>query len=145
MLPTDLFFLLPPFSVNRPYVRFNRLLRAPRIMEFIDRSETRSNHPFGVRSAYLLIVTLMIIHWNACLYILISDFVGNDGWTYHYDENNNRAISPYVYSLFWSTLMVLTIGNLPPPVTNIEIAFVTVDFLIGVLLFAAIIGNLTLF
>lgn len=114
-------------------------------MEFIDRSETRSNHPFGVRSAYLLIVTLMIIHWNACLYVLISDCVGNDGWTYHYDENNNRTISPYVYSLFWSTLMVLTIGNLPPPVTNIEIAFVTVDFLIGVLLFAAIIGNLTLF
>lgn len=48
-----------------------------------------------------------------------------------------------MYSLYWSTLTLTTIGeSLPPPVRDSEYFFVVADFLIGVLIFATIIGNM---
>ena len=47
----------------------------------------------------------------------------------------------YVYSFYWSTLTLTTIGETPWPATDIEYTFVTVDFLVGVLIFATIVGN----
>uniref|UniRef100_A0A7E4WC21 Cyclic nucleotide-binding domain-containing protein n=2 Tax=Panagrellus redivivus TaxID=6233 RepID=A0A7E4WC21_PANRE len=47
----------------------------------------------------------------------------------------------YVYSFYWSTLILTTIGEVPGPVQNIEFAFVTLDLMCGVLIFATIVGN----
>ncbi len=47
----------------------------------------------------------------------------------------------YIYSFYWSTLVLTTIGEVPAPVTDIEFVFVNIDFLIGVLIFATIVGN----
>ena len=35
----------------------------------------------------------------------------------------------YMYSFFWSTLTLTTIGETPAPVTNEQFLFVTIDFL----------------
>lgn len=47
----------------------------------------------------------------------------------------------YIYSFYWSTLILTTIGEVPGPQTNIEFAFVTIDLMCGVLIFATIVGN----
>ena len=47
----------------------------------------------------------------------------------------------YVYSFYWSTLILTTIGEVPGPVHNTEFAFVTMDLMCGVLIFATIVGN----
>ena len=46
----------------------------------------------------------------------------------------------YLVSFYWSTLTLTTIGELPGPRTDSEYAFVILDFLIGVLIFATIVG-----
>ena len=52
----------------------------------------------------------------------------------------------YCYSFYWSTLTLTKIGEtpLPEPDNNYELCFVTGDFLIGVLIFAAILGNISM-
>lgn len=146
ILPTD--FLYFAVGLNNTSVRFNRLLRCHRLMEFIDRTETRTNYPNTFRICNLILEILIIIHWNACIYFQMSAWIGfgSDDWVYFnitesvYPENASLS-RMYVYSFYWSTLTLTTIGETPRPEQDIEYAFVVIDFLIGVLIFATIVGN----
>ena len=143
IFPSD--FLYIAFGLNTTIVRINRLIRLNRLFEFSDRTETASNYPNVFRIVNLIIFVLLIIHWNACIFFQISNWIGfaNDEFVYP-----NITIPPhdslanmYVYCFYWSTLTLTTIGETPEPYLNIEIIFVTFDFLIGVLVFATIVGN----
>ncbi|XP_004681539.1 PREDICTED: cGMP-gated cation channel alpha-1 [Condylura cristata] len=144
VVPTDLLY----FKVgwNYPEIRLNRLLRISRIFEFFQRTETRTNYPNIFRISNLVMYIVIIIHWNACVYYSISKAIGfgNDTWVYPdlNDPEFGRLARKYVYSLYWSTLTLTTIGETPPPVKDSEYIFVVVDFLIGVLIFATIVGNI---
>lgn len=48
----------------------------------------------------------------------------------------------YIYSFYWSTLTLTTIGETPTPENDTEYLFVVADFLAGVLIFATIVGNI---
>ncbi|KAE8625629.1 hypothetical protein XENTR_v10006342, partial [Xenopus tropicalis] len=143
LLPTDLTYL--KIGLNYPELRFNRLLRFGRMFEFFDRTETRTNYPNIFRIGNLVLYILIIIHWNACIYFAISKAIGfgTDTWVYPNISHPEygRLARKYIYSLYWSTLTLTTIGETPPPVKDIEFLFVVFDFLIGVLIFATIVGN----
>ncbi|XP_061596914.1 cyclic nucleotide gated channel subunit alpha 2b [Cololabis saira] len=143
ILPTDLAYIAT--GVHTPQLRFNRLLRFPRMFEFFDRTETRTNYPNIFRICNLVLYILLIIHWNACIYYAISKSLGfgSDTWVF---PNTSRPeystlSQSYVYCLYWSTLTLTTIGEMPPPVRDEEYLFVVFDFLVGVLIFATIVGN----
>ncbi|XP_042644953.1 cyclic nucleotide-gated cation channel alpha-3 isoform X2 [Tyto alba] len=143
LLPTDLAYL--KLGLNYPELRFNRLLRIPRLFEFFDRTETRTNFPNMFRIGNLVLYILIIIHWNACIYFAISKLIGfgTDSWVYPNVSipEYGRLSRKYIYSLYWSTLTLTTIGETPPPVKDGEYLFVVIDFLVGVLIFATIVGN----
>ncbi|XP_046299173.1 cGMP-gated cation channel alpha-1 [Marmota monax] len=144
MIPTDLIYF--KLGWNYPEVRLNKLLRISRMFEFFQRTETRTNYPNVFRISNLVMYIIIIIHWNACVYYSISKAIGfgNDTWVYPdiNDPEFGRLSRKYVYSLYWSTLTLTTIGETPPPVLDSEYIFVVVDFLIGVLIFATIVGNI---
>nr|XP_035966614.1 cyclic nucleotide-gated cation channel alpha-3 [Halichoerus grypus] len=143
LVPTDLAYL--KLGINHPELRFNRLLKFARLFEFFDRTETRTNYPNLFRIGNLVLYILIIIHWNACIYFAISKFIGfgTDSWVYPNISNPEygRLSRKYIYSLYWSTLTLTTIGETPPPVKDEEYLFVVIDFLVGVLIFATIVGN----
>ncbi|KAM9321207.1 cyclic nucleotide-gated channel alpha-3 [Gastrophryne carolinensis] len=143
LLPTDLAYFKVGF--HYPELRFNRLFRFARMFEFFDRTETRTNYPNFFRIGNLVLYILIIIHWNACIYFAISKAIGfgTDTWVYPNISHPEygRLARKYIYSLYWSTLTLTTIGETPPPVKDIEYMFVVFDFLIGVLIFATIVGN----
>ncbi|XP_047379213.1 cyclic nucleotide-gated cation channel alpha-3 [Sciurus carolinensis] len=143
LVPTDLAYI--KWGVNYPELRFNRLLRLSRLFEFFDRTETRTNYPNVFRIGNLVLYILIIIHWNACIYFAISKFIGfgTDSWVYPNISKPEyaRLSRKYIYSLYWSTLTLTTIGETPPPVKDEEYLFVVIDFLVGVLIFATIVGN----
>uniref|UniRef100_A0A2K6G250 Cyclic nucleotide gated channel subunit alpha 3 n=1 Tax=Propithecus coquereli TaxID=379532 RepID=A0A2K6G250_PROCO len=143
LVPTDLAYL--KLGMNYPELRFNRLLKISRLFEFFDRTETRTNYPNVFRIGNLVLYILIIIHWNACIYFAISKFIGfgTDSWVYPNISipEYGRLSRKYIYSLYWSTLTLTTIGETPPPVKDEEYLFVVIDFLVGVLIFATIVGN----
>ncbi|KAM7065759.1 cyclic nucleotide-gated channel alpha-3 isoform 1-T2 [Acridotheres tristis] len=143
LVPTDLAYF--KLGLNYPELRFNRLLRIARLFEFFDRTETRTNYPNMFRIGNLVLYILIIIHWNACIYFAISKVIGfgTDTWVYPNVSvpEYARLSRKYIYSLYWSTLTLTTIGETPPPVKDEEYLFVVIDFLVGVLIFATIVGN----
>ncbi|XP_028443678.1 cyclic nucleotide-gated channel cone photoreceptor subunit alpha isoform X2 [Perca flavescens] len=143
MIPTDLLFL--KFGFNNPEFRFNRLCKISRLFEFFERTETRTSFPNLFRISNLVLYILVIIHWNACLFFAISKTIGfgSDTWVYPNISHPEygRMARKYIYSLYWSTLTLTTIGETPPPVRDVEFLFVIADFLTGVLIFASIVGN----
>lgn len=88
---------------------------------------------------------LVLIHWNACLYFVISYAIGfgSDNWVYNLTVSSNDTLAhQYIYSFYWSTLTLTTIGETPQPEIDAEYLFVVADFLAGVLVFATIVGNI---
>lgn len=143
ILPTDLAYVST--GIHTPQLRFNRLLRFPRMFEFFDRTETRTNYPNIFRICNLVLYILVIIHWNACIYYAISKSLGfgSDTWVFpNISKPEYSSLTrSYVYCLYWSTLTLTTIGEMPAPVRDEEYLFVVFDFLVGVLIFATIVGN----
>uniref|UniRef100_H3CBR2 Cyclic nucleotide gated channel subunit alpha 1 n=1 Tax=Tetraodon nigroviridis TaxID=99883 RepID=H3CBR2_TETNG len=144
MIPTDLLYLV--LGTRYPEIRLNKLFRFNRMLEFFQRTETRTNYPNVLRISNLVMYIVIIIHWNACLYYSFSKAIGGfgaDRFVYPdpSDPEFGRLVRKYAYSMYWSTLTLTTIGETPPPVENSEYFFVVTDFLVGVLIFATIVGN----
>ena len=147
LLPTDVIYA--GVGIEHAIVRINRILRAHRMLGFFNRTESRTNFPNIFRIFMLVLYIVIIIHWNACFYFLISQAIGfgNDDWVYPDHGNNSNSSEygslprQYVFSFYWSTLTLTTIGEVPGPHEDWEYVFVIVDFLVGVLIFATIVGN----
>ncbi len=94
--------------------------------------------------ANLVLYILIIIHWNACIYFAISKSLGfgSDQWVYPNisDPEFGTLTRGYVYCLYWSTLTLTTIGEMPAPARDEEYLLLF-WFLVGVLIFATIVGN----
>ena len=69
----------------------------------------------------------------------------NSFWSFA-SKGDPALATQYVYSFYWSTLTLTKIGETPQPDpgNNHELVFTTADFLIGVLIFAAILGNISM-
>lgn len=93
-----------------------------------------------------MIYLLVIIHWNGCIYFAISNAIGfgSDGWviTLVEKEANLSLTYQYIFTFYWSTLTLTTIGETPPPEIEVEFIFVIIDYMIGILIFATIVGNI---
>ena len=146
IIPTDFAYLFFPSKCHEnvpcPVIfRLNRVARLDRMFEFFSKTETRTNFPNAFRITKVIVNILILIHWNACFFFAISFAIGfeTDGWVYH---GSPSLADQYVYSFYWSTITLTTIGETPQPVQDIEYVFVTFNFLMGVLVFATIVGNI---
>ncbi|CAK1554819.1 unnamed protein product [Leptosia nina] len=152
LIPTDItYYWWPPGNCDYDrlpcpvIVRLNRLFRLPRMWEWFDRTETATSFPNAFRICKVVMAILVLIHWNACLFFAISYAIGfgTDNWVYNITGTRNETLAhQYIYSFYWSTLTLTTIGETPQPEIDVEYIFVVLDFLAGVLIFATIVGNI---
>lgn len=76
ILPVELIPLAYYMEWASPTFRFNRLLRLGRILECRFKIETRIRFPFMFRIIYLIVLIMVIMHWNGCLYFTVSKYIG---------------------------------------------------------------------
>ncbi|KAG8190657.1 hypothetical protein JTE90_001266 [Oedothorax gibbosus] len=137
--------LFKGFIGDSPLLRFPRFLKARRIYKFYYAVESRTAYPNLWRVANLIHVLLLLAHWFGCFYYMLSElegFVG--GWAYQHPpggEEKSPLVRKYLGSVYWSTLTLTTIGDLATPATNLQYLFTIISYLIGVFIFATIVGQ----
>nr|CAD7425426.1 unnamed protein product [Timema monikensis] len=119
LLPLDL--LQINIGVN-PILRFPRFLKVYRIYHYYYMVESRTVYPNLWRVMNLIHILLILAHWFGCFYYLLSEAEGFQGdWVYPYRPGDYSTLTrKYLGSLYWSTLTLTTIGDLPTPETNAE-------------------------
>ena len=120
ILPLELLY----FKMGiKPILRFPRLLKTYKSQEIKAKVEGRANHPTIVRVFFLVHLMFLLLHWNAGIYFLISraEGFGSNNWGYPgLNGSYDTLTRKYVHSFYWSALTLTTIGDLPPPETNVE-------------------------
>lgn len=148
--PVDVFSILPTDFVYfatgiMPALRLNRIFKLIRVLEFFRLAMTHTNFPNVTKLVNLILFILIIIHWNACIYMSISRSIGfgSDGWVYPNVNDPNFAgfWKQYLCCFYWSTLTLTTIGDVPTPENPLAYLYCIIDSLVGVLIFATIFGN----
>lgn len=151
-LPVELPML--PLVGFHPEFRFNRLVRINRLFECRLKIETRTTYPFLFRIVYLIVILVVIIHWNSCVYFLISKLIGigSDEWVFTFDDEfdanltlhvQQRFYYEYIYCFYWSTLMLTTIGEVNSPANTVESIVMIMNFLIAIVIVATLVGNIS--
>lgn len=140
------------WRAQRTGLRFNRLLKIGRLFECRLKIETRVTYPFLFRIVYLVMLLIVIIHWNACAYFWLSKSfgLGSDDWVLPLDETVNSSSShlplvahQYIACFYWSTLMLTTIGEVNDPANTLECLVMIVNFLTAIVLVATLVGNIS--
>lgn len=147
-LPLDWANLLIFQSSPPPLLHTIKLLKMYRMIQFFIRTESRSHYPNTCRILILMHNLLAIIHWNACCYYILSQWIGmgSDPWVYpswNHTHNGEWGMlsKQYVYSFYWSTITLTTIGELSQPHTIFEYIFMNLEYFIGIFMFATLVGN----
>ncbi|XP_014253581.2 uncharacterized protein LOC106668912 isoform X2 [Cimex lectularius] len=153
----------------KPLLRFPRFFKVHRVYHYYYIVEARTVYPNVLRVVNLIHILLILAHWFGCFYYLLSEAEGFQGdWVYPYRPGEYATLSrKYLASLYWSTLTLTTIGDLPTPETNADkgaanhyritsrghktrllqfhsswgYIFTIVGYLIGVFIFATIVGQ----
>jgi len=113
LLPLDFLYLSTGFN---SIFRCFRLVKIYRFWSFLDRTERHTNYPNVFRTCSLFHYILVLFHWNACLYHLISSrggFGSSDWFSGSRDAACTDVDCDYLHAFYWSSLAVTTIGDLP--------------------------------
>ncbi|KAJ8041706.1 Cyclic nucleotide-gated cation channel beta-1 [Holothuria leucospilota] len=135
LLPLDLFYII---TGVQPLLRIPRLLKVHVCIEFSSKFENKIRMAFIFRTVRMVGYLLYMIHLNTCCYYAMAIVYGINGTEWLYGGEGD----PYVRCLYRATKTLITIGNLPEPTTNAEILFMTIDFMVGIFVFATIIGQM---
>ncbi|XP_076367723.1 cyclic nucleotide-gated channel rod photoreceptor subunit alpha-like [Tachypleus tridentatus] len=140
LLPIDFLYLSIGFN---SILRCLRLVKIYKFWGFLDRTERHTNYPNVFRTVSLTHYLLVIFHWNACLFHIISKNggFGSRNWFNPRGENCYDVVCEYLHSFYWSTLALTTIGDLPRPRTKEEYLFLVIELVFGLFLFAAVMGH----
>ena len=126
--------------------RILRLLRIVRLFVIFRRWEAQSWTNSGyLRIAKFFTAVMLFVHWIACGWFL-SAFIANfpeDCWVVIMGIKDADLITQYIRSLYWTIITVTTVGYGDiTPNRNIEYIFTILVALLGVSMYAFIIGKI---
>ncbi|CAG4997648.1 unnamed protein product [Parnassius apollo] len=136
LLPLDVFYFY--FGAHKVILRFPRLLKLQTFWEFHQAMDRVLSSPYVVRVGKTLFYIFYLIHLNACAYYAMSDYIGlaSNGWVY---DNKGNA---YIRCFYFATKTATSIGKNPKPENTAEYLFMTAAWLMGVFVFALLIGQI---
>uniref|UniRef100_A0A3B4AKH2 Cyclic nucleotide-binding domain-containing protein n=1 Tax=Periophthalmus magnuspinnatus TaxID=409849 RepID=A0A3B4AKH2_9GOBI len=135
LLPFDLLYYQFGF---KSIFRFNRLLKAESFFEFSDRLESIMAKAYIWRVIRTIGYLLFMLHLNACIYYVASDYqgIGKTKWVY------SGQGSAYLRCYYYAVRSLINIGGLNEPHTVFEIAFQMTNFFTGVFVFSSLLGQM---
>ncbi|XP_022660260.1 cyclic nucleotide-gated cation channel beta-3-like isoform X2 [Varroa destructor] len=141
----DMLSLLPleyPFAAHfslAPLLRLNRLLRIDSYTLIFRKMEMASSMAFLWRLLRIVSYMMMIIHFNACAYFVISRIEGIGSNAFVYPGIGDL---PYIRCFYFSFKMAAGIGKNVKPTHELEYIFMAFLWLQGSFIFAFILGQI---
>ncbi|XP_038059876.1 cyclic nucleotide-gated cation channel alpha-3-like [Patiria miniata] len=143
LTPLDFLYIINATRLH-PIVRFPRLLKAYRLIAWYYMAEAKATLPAVFRIVNICHVLLVLVHWFAAFYFLFCERIGfgSGDWVYPFPEGEfNSTTRMYLMSFYWSTLTLTLLGDIPVPSSEWEYVFQIISYLIGVVVFATIVGQ----
>ncbi|KAF8367813.1 tax-2 [Pristionchus pacificus] len=146
ILPTDLFYIwLGPY----PIFRINRLLHFKAFGQLFDMLDNSFSNPYAIRVARTLSYMIYIIHVNSCVYYVLSALQAFGQIAYKHNGKyylnkwvyNNQGNS-YVRCFYFTAAVATSTGNNPAPTNVIEYIYMTFSWMMGVFVFALLLGQI---
>ncbi|CAL1596546.1 unnamed protein product [Knipowitschia caucasica] len=135
LMPFDLLYYQFGF---KSIFRFNRILKVESFFEFSDRLESIMAKAYIWRVIRTIGYLLFMLHLNACLYYVASDYqgIGLTKWVY------SGQGSAYLRCYYYAVRSLINIGGLNEPHTVFEITFQMTNFFTGVFVFSSLLGQM---
>ncbi|KAK8758107.1 hypothetical protein V5799_004257, partial [Amblyomma americanum] len=106
--------------------------------EFFDRIDALAKSPYVIRVLRTLLYMMYLIHLNTCAYYAISKYEGIGSNPFVFQGGNKTA---YVRCFYFAFKTATSIGKNAKPSNELEYAYMTLSWLLGVFLFAFLIGQ----
>ncbi|KAG8190258.1 hypothetical protein JTE90_001342 [Oedothorax gibbosus] len=135
LLPLDLLYFV--YGTN-PLFRLPRFLKVQTFWEFFNRVDAVTKTPYVIRIIRTLMYMMYLIHLNACAYYAMSTWegIGSNRWVFQGVGN------AYIRCFYFATKTATSIGKNPKPENEIEYIFMTISWLMGVFIFAFLVGQI---
>uniref|UniRef100_A0AC35TJH8 Cyclic nucleotide-binding domain-containing protein n=1 Tax=Rhabditophanes sp. KR3021 TaxID=114890 RepID=A0AC35TJH8_9BILA len=148
IIPTDLsyFLMSKPISL----VRVNRFLKYPSYVKLFTILDTSFSSPYAVRIVKTFNYMFLLIHYNSCIYYKISAYEGfgqiayrmKDKWYVNKWAYNNNQGNAYIRCFYFTAAVATSTGNNPVPTNVIEYIYMTCSWMMGVFVFALMLGQI---
>ncbi|KAB0801801.1 hypothetical protein PPYR_03987 [Photinus pyralis] len=136
LIPLDLlFFYIGP---DHAIFRLPRIFKVHTFWALIDFIDKLVASPHIIRLTRTLLNMFYLIHLNACAYYAISLWEGIGTNDFVYDGQGNA----YIVCFYFATKTATSIGKNPKPTQEVEYMFMTFSWLLGVFVFAVLIGQI---
>ncbi|XP_060517938.1 cyclic nucleotide-gated cation channel beta-1 isoform X2 [Cylas formicarius] len=136
LLPLDIFYVFygPDFAI----LRFPRFFKLHTFWEFFSLVDRQLSNPYIIRITKTLVYMMYLIHLNACAYYAFSKWEGIGSNSFVYNGQGNA----YIKCFYFATKTATSIGKNPKPSQETEYIFMTFSWLMGVFVFALLIGQI---
>ncbi|XP_076270156.1 cyclic nucleotide-gated ion channel subunit B isoform X1 [Rhynchophorus ferrugineus] len=136
LLPLDLFYFLT--GPDMVILRLPRICKAHTFWEFFSLADRQISNPYIIRFAQTLLYMMYLINLSACAYYAFSVYEGIGSNNFVYNGEGNA----YLRCFYFATKTATSIGKNPKPTQEIEYIFMTISWLMGVFVFALLIGQI---
>eukprot|EP00736_Rhodelphis_marinus_P006066 Rmarinus@m.21456 len=148
-VPLDAIISSSSYSYNKllRLLRGFKLMRMLRMSRIFERIESYTMvDPSIVRLVKLLLALGFLWHWIGCFYWFIATIEGfhefdYDSWSPNVDFEDASFASMYGQAFFWAVMVTTGIGRDISPVTNLQTFFTIAAIVLGVMMYAFIIGS----
>lgn len=136
LLPLDLLYIL--FGPDYVILRLPRLLKINTFWDYFSFVDKLLASPYVIRVTKTLMYMMYLIHLNACAYYAFSAYQGIGSNNFVYNGKGNA----YIKCFYFATKTATSIGKNPKPTQESEYIFMTFSWLMGVFVFALLIGQI---